>query len=92
MKALAWVISWLVLTGLLAAQPSLRITSPADGTLAHPGESVTVTVAASPPDAFSAIFVTGPDPIPYGQLVSRSAAVSVHDSNTRAHPSEGVLS
>ncbi|MGA2213970.1 MAG: hypothetical protein ABSH31_11910 [Bryobacteraceae bacterium] len=29
---------------LLVAQPSLKITSAADGTTVHPGESLTVTV------------------------------------------------
>lgn len=63
------LVSAFAFTGFLAAQPTLRISSPADGTLVHPGELLTVTVAASPPGAFSAILVTGPDPIGYGQEV-----------------------
>lgn len=35
---------------VLPAQPTLRITSPADGTTIHPGESLKVTVAVSPPN------------------------------------------
>jgi hypothetical protein len=69
MKPGVALIACYALTGVLAAQPSLRIISPADGTLVHPGESLTVTVAVSPPDAFPAILVTGPDPIGYGHLV-----------------------
>jgi Bacterial Ig-like domain (group 2) len=69
MQIVRVLISSCALAGLLAAQPSLRITSPADEATFHPGESLTVTVEASPPDAFSVILVTGPDPIGYGQLV-----------------------
>jgi hypothetical protein len=52
------------LAGFLAAQPSLRITSPADGTTAHPGELLTVTVDVSPPEGvFRSVYVVGVDPI-----------------------------
>lgn len=52
------------LTGLLLAQPSLRITSPTDGTTVHPGELLTVTVEVSPPvGTFQLVSVMGFDPI-----------------------------
>lgn len=57
-----------VLTGFLAAQPSLRITAPADGTIVHPGESLTVTVSVSPPGAnFAVVLVGAPDPLGFGK-------------------------
>jgi hypothetical protein len=40
-----------VSSGLLTAQ-SLEITEPKDGTVVHPGSSVTVIVTASPPESF----------------------------------------
>jgi hypothetical protein len=47
----------------LLAQPSLRITSPADGTVVHPGESLKVTVEVSPPGAFTELLLIAGDPI-----------------------------
>ncbi len=55
------------LTGLLLAQPSLRITTPTDGTTAHPGELLTVQVEASPAEAFKLVFVVGFEPIGFGR-------------------------
>src|SRR5579864_7286671 len=54
-------------TGLLVAQPSLRITSPAEGTVVRPGDSLTMTVEASPPGAFQLVFVGGSEPISYSK-------------------------
>jgi hypothetical protein len=52
------------LAGCLVAQPSLRITSPADGTTVHPGELLTVTVDVSPPEgAFKMVAVISTSPI-----------------------------
>ena len=42
------LIASCALTGFLVAQPSLRITSPADRTTISPGETLTVTVEATP--------------------------------------------
>lgn len=44
------------------AQPTLHITSPADGTVVHPGESLTVIVEVSG-GALKGVFVIGTDPI-----------------------------
>ena len=40
-----------------------RITSPAEGTIVHGGEVLTVTVEASPADAFEAIIIDGNGPV-----------------------------
>lgn len=54
------------LTGLLAAQASLRITSPPDGTLVNAGEPITVTVEASG-GVFQQVYIIGQDPIQISQ-------------------------
>lgn len=59
-----------IVSGFLAAQPSLRITSPANGTIVHPGQSLTVTVEASPAGAFQQVIVIGWDPIGFAQPLS----------------------
>jgi hypothetical protein len=51
------------LTGLVLAQPSLKIVTPADGTTVHPGESLTVQVDVSPPGVFDTVSVSGSIPI-----------------------------
>jgi len=56
-------LSSCALTALLVAQPTLKITSPADGTTVHPGESLTVTVDVSPPRGFQTVSVIGFHPI-----------------------------
>jgi hypothetical protein len=63
MKVFGGLVSSLVLAGLLAAQPSLRITSPADGTIVHPAESLTMTIDVSTPDALRFVMVVGFSPI-----------------------------
>jgi hypothetical protein len=63
MKLIGALISSWILTGLLTAQPSLRITSPANGTTVHPGDTLTVTVDVSPPTVFQYVVVVGFDPI-----------------------------
>lgn len=55
------------MAGLLVAQPTLRIVSPAEGSTFHPGESVTVDVEASPPEAFKLVYVVGFDPIGFSK-------------------------
>lgn len=56
------------LTAILAAQPSLRITSPADGTVVHPGDTLIVVVDVSPPTGtFQLVFVVGFDPIGFSK-------------------------
>jgi hypothetical protein len=52
-----------LLAGLLAAQPTLRITSPNDASVVHPGQSLTVIVAASPPGSFQQVVIVAWDPI-----------------------------
>src|SRR5580700_2660459 len=50
--------------GFLAAQPSLKITTPADETIVHPGDLLTVTVDVSPATgAFQHVSVIGATPI-----------------------------
>lgn len=57
---MVWLSSFAT-AGVLLAQPSLRITSPADGTVVHPGESVKVRVEVS--GKFQLVFVIAGDPI-----------------------------
>ncbi len=52
----------------LHAQPSLQITSPADGTVVSPGQSVTVTVSAS--GTFLLVALVGEDPLGFSQGLS----------------------
>lgn len=52
------LIASFALTGFLVAQPSLRITSPVDGTVFHPGDTVNVTVEATP--GFQTVLVGSP--------------------------------
>jgi len=56
-----------VLTGVIAAQPSLKVASPPDGSTVHPGESMTVKVEASEPEAFKLVSVIGFDPLGFGE-------------------------
>src|SRR5580700_7318842 len=58
----AWGLSCL-LCGSLLAQPKLRISSPADGTVVHVGESLKVKVEVSPPGAFTELLLIAGDPI-----------------------------
>lgn len=48
------------LTPLLSAQATLQITSPLDGTVVHPGDTVTINVNGSGA-TFSSVFVIGED-------------------------------
>ncbi len=62
------LVSLCILAGFLEAQPSLRITSPADGATVHPGETLTVTVDVSPPKGvFDTVLVGGSTPIGNGK-------------------------
>ena len=62
------VLPWLALAGLLGAQPTLRIVSPADGATVHPGETFVVTVDVSPPEgAFRIVFVSGTESISFSK-------------------------
>ncbi len=65
-------LGWLYcsLGGLLVGQPSLRITSPRDGAVVNPGQSLTVTVEASPTAAFKEVVIIGGDPIGFSQPLS----------------------
>jgi hypothetical protein len=60
--AWAWALSCL-LSGSLVAQPTLRITSPADDAVVHPGDSLKVKVDVSPPGAFTDLLLIAGDPI-----------------------------
>jgi Bacterial Ig-like domain (group 2)/Bacterial Ig domain len=59
MQAVGVLVSSVALTGLLAGQPTLRITSPVDGTTVHPGESVYVTVEVPHPESVQFVMVVG---------------------------------
>jgi hypothetical protein len=60
MAARLWMLSCVVGGALLAQpMPTLRITSPGDRTVVHPGESLKVMVEATPVDAFAGIGVIG---------------------------------
>ena len=67
MKPIGGLISSCAPTGLLTAQPSLRITSPTDRTTVYPGDTLTVTVDVSPPAAFGLVFVAGGDPVGFSK-------------------------
>jgi hypothetical protein len=67
MKPIGALISSCALTGLLTAQPRLRITSPTDGTTVYRGDTLTVTVDVSPPAAFGLVFVAGGDPVGFSK-------------------------
>ncbi len=54
------------LGSLASAQASLRITSPPDGTVVRPGESVMVRVAASG-EVLKGVFIGGTGPIGFGK-------------------------
>ena len=56
-------------TAIAFGQPSLQITSPADGTVVNPGQPLAVTVAASGAD-FEMVVVVGQDPIGSAQVLS----------------------
>jgi hypothetical protein len=59
------------LTRSLKAQPTLRITSPADGTIVDAGSVLTVTVEASPANTFQLVMIIGEDPIGSSQFLER---------------------
>jgi hypothetical protein len=59
-----------MLSRLFATEPSLRITSPLDGTTVHPGESLTLTVDVSPPEGtFQFVIIGAPSPIGFSKQV-----------------------
>lgn len=57
-----WALSC-VLCGCSSARPTLRISSPADGTVVHPGDSLKVTVEAPPARRLPNVLLIGWDPI-----------------------------
>jgi hypothetical protein len=58
-------------TCYLMAQPTLRITSLSEGAIVNAGQVLTVTVEASPPNAFKGVFLVGEDPIGFSQPLER---------------------
>jgi hypothetical protein len=58
----ALLLSLCACSGLLTAQ-TLKITEPKDGTVVHPGQTMTVVVEASPQQAFYGILIVGADAI-----------------------------
>ena len=48
--------------GVIAAQPALQITAPADGAVVQPGATVTIVISGSG-TTFANVFVLGEDPI-----------------------------
>jgi hypothetical protein len=67
-------------------QPALQITSPADGTIVNPGNTVGVSVSSPNGTAFSAVGVVGTRPI-----VGSSVAASLPAQFTLTIPSELTL-
>jgi hypothetical protein len=57
------------LTTALRAQPTLKITSPADGTVVSSGQTLVVKVGAAPA-AFQRVLVVGDDPIGESQILT----------------------
>jgi Bacterial Ig-like domain (group 2) len=53
----------------LNAQPTLRITSPANGTIVHPDETITVTVEETPPGSFQQMIIIPGGPIEFSQVL-----------------------
>jgi hypothetical protein len=53
----------------LNAQPTLRITSPADGSIVNPDQTITVTVEETPPRSFREMVIIGHDPIGFSQVL-----------------------
>jgi hypothetical protein len=58
----ASLLSLCACSGLLTAQ-TLKITEPKDGTVMHPGQTMTVVVEASPQHAFYGMLIVGADAI-----------------------------
>lgn len=52
------------------SQPLLQITSPADGTVVHPGQTITVTVAPASGATFTMVGIVGQNPIESGQYLA----------------------
>jgi hypothetical protein len=52
-------------------QPTLRITSPAEGTIVKPGQVLSVIVEASPAGAFQEIIIVGASPIGFSQVTPK---------------------
>jgi hypothetical protein len=73
LRRLSTMIPGVVLTCLasLHAQPTLKITSPANGTVFNPGQTITVSVNPSGP-GFSMIGLGGEDPLGFAGFVSTS--------------------
>lgn len=66
----SWIHCSFLLCALSAcgtAQPKLTITSPKDGTVFHPGQTVKVNVEALPANAFKVIFIVGWSPIGFSE-------------------------
>ena len=55
----------------LMAQPTLRITSPPEGTIVNAGQVLTVSVEASPASAFKAVIIIGEDPIGFSHVLEQ---------------------
>jgi len=66
-KAAALSFFCLFVASLAAQTPFVKITSPASGTVVHPGESLTINVDATP-SAFRTIFV-----VPFASLMDKSS-------------------
>lgn len=62
------IVLWLSTATLLA--PSLQITSPADGSIVHPGQTITVTATDSPSGSFQQVTIIGQSPIGFGAPVT----------------------
>src|ERR1700742_1895287 len=69
------ILTILLLPGLpviaFAQQSLLQITSPLDGTVAKPGDTITVTISADP--SIDRMLVVGEDPLGFGKPTSNPA-------------------
>ncbi|HEV3481492.1 MAG TPA: Ig-like domain repeat protein [Candidatus Acidoferrales bacterium] len=67
----------LAVVGVCAAQqgqPSLQITSPADGTIVSPGQTITVAVSSPENASFAHVVVIGEDPIGFSSMATSAPA------------------
>jgi hypothetical protein len=70
LRAAFLLVPLLYLSASSLLAQSLQITSPADGTVVSPGQSLKVTVEASPASAFAGVGLIGKTPIGVTSLVS----------------------
>src|SRR6266550_4478802 len=70
LKVLAATLATCCLGVAQQSQPLLQITSPADGRLFSPGQSVSVSVTSPAGIQFAQVFVIGEDPLGFSNIAS----------------------